>query len=98
MDRETMLSQKQRTVEEFNRRLLSDAPALFQTDRFRGFKGVPANNAYIISFVQYTQDLDLFYRLYEAKGRDLRVTVDVLKRLKTAKDSPKDALKRLLLE
>jgi predicted aminopeptidase len=97
-DRETILAEKARVVEEFNRRLISDAPELFQTDRFRGFEGIPANNAYIMSFVRYTQDLDLFYKLYETKGRDLRLTVEVLKQLKTTKGSPKETLKRLIVE
>ncbi len=95
-DRETILAQKLKTVEQFNRSLLSEAPDLFRTDRFRSFAGIPANNAYIISFVRYTQDLELFYSLYEAEGRDLRLTVAVLKQLKTVRGSPKEALKRLI--
>ena len=97
-DREQILAEKQRTVEEFNRRLLSEAPELFRTERFRSFQGVPANNAYIMSFVRYTQDLDLFYDLYAANGRDLRSTVEELKRLKTTKGPPKHALQRLIAE
>lgn len=97
-DRETILAEKLRTVEEFNRRLLSEAPELFQTEGFRSFKGVPANNAYIMSFVRYTRDLDLFYDLYAANGRDLRSTVEDLKQLNTAKGPPKQALKRLIAE
>ena len=87
-----------RIVEEFNRRLICEAPELFRTDRFRAFKGIPANNAYIMSFVRYNQDLDLFYSLYEANGRDLPSTVEVLKQLKTTKGSPKQALERLIVE
>jgi predicted aminopeptidase len=97
-DRAEILAEKHRTVEEFNRRLLSEAPELFQTKGFRSFEGVPANNAYIMSFVRYNQDLDLFYSLYEANGRDLRSTVDDLKQLNTAKGPPKQALKRLIAE
>jgi predicted aminopeptidase len=96
-ERETILADKLRTVEEFNRQLRSDAPDLFQTDRFRSFKGIPANNAYILSFLRYTQDLDLFYRLFEAKERDLQLTVEALKQLKTAQGPPKEALKRLIV-
>jgi predicted aminopeptidase len=97
-ERETILAQKQRIVEEFNRRLISEAPGLFQTDRFRAFRGIPANNAYIMSFVRYHQDLDLFYRLYEANGRDLSSTVGVLKQLESTKVPPKQALKELIGE
>ena len=97
-DRQAILAEKLRTVEEFNRRLLSDAPELFQTEGFRRYKGVPANNAYIMSFVRYTQDLDLFYSLYRANGSDLRATVEDLKQLNTAKGPPKQALRRLISE
>jgi predicted aminopeptidase len=97
-DRETILAEKRRTVEEFNRRLRCEAPDLFQTEGFRSFKGVPANNAYIMSFVRYNQDLDLFYSLYEANGRDLRSTIEDLKQLNKAKGPPKQALKRLIAE
>jgi predicted aminopeptidase len=97
-DRRTILAEKLRTVDDFNRRLLSDAPKLFQTEGFRGFRGVPANNAYIMSFVRYNQDLDLFYSLYEANARDLCSTVQDLKQLNTAKGPPKQALKRLITE
>jgi predicted aminopeptidase len=97
-DRETILAEKLRTVKAFNRNLLAEAPEVFQTDRFRAFQGIPANNAYIMSLVLYNQDLDLFYRLYEANGRDLRTTVEALKQLKETKDSPKKALERLIAE
>ena len=97
-ERETTLAEKLRTVEEFNRRLIAEAPQLFQTDRFRAFGGIPANNAYIMSFVRYHQDLDLFYRLYEANGRDLPSTVGVLKQLENANIPPKQALKELIGE
>jgi predicted aminopeptidase len=95
-DRETILEEKNRTVEAFNRRLLSDASELFRTSRFRAFKGIPANNAYILSFVRYNQDLDLFYSLYEGNGRNLRSTIEDLKRLKKSKGPPKQALERLI--
>ena len=97
-ERETALAEKHRIVGQFNRRLITEAPELFRTDRFRSFKGIPANNAYIMSFVRYNQDLELFYSLYEANGRDIRSTVDVLKRLKKTKRPPKQALKQLIAE
>ena len=97
-DREMILAEKMRIVEEFNRRLISQAPELFRTDRFRNFQGIPANNAYIMSFVRYTRDLDLFYRLYESKGGDLRATVEVLKQLERHRGCPKTALRRLIAE
>jgi predicted aminopeptidase len=97
-ERERILAEKTRTVETFNLSLASEAPRVFQTDRFRTFRGIPANNAYIMSFVRYNQDLQLFYRLYELNGRDLPATVEVLKRLGKVKGSPKAALEGLITD
>lgn len=97
-DRETILAEKLRIVEQFNQRLISEAPEVFRTDRFRSFKGIPANNAYIMSFVRYNQELELFYSLYEVNGRNLRSTIEDLKRLQKAKGPPKQALKQLIAD
>jgi predicted aminopeptidase len=95
-DRERIPAEKRRIVEEFNRRLRSRALELFRTDSFRSFEGIPPNNAFILSFVRYHRDLDLFYRLYEAKGRDLRATVAALKLLKQAGEPPEKRLRQLI--
>jgi predicted aminopeptidase len=97
-ERDKIPADKLRIVENFNRRLRSEAPELFQTESFRAFSGVPANNAYIMSFVRYHQDLDLFYSLYEVHGRDLPSIVETLKRLKSTKGPPKRALEKLIVE
>ena len=95
-DSRRMSAEKQSLVEEFNRRLRSAATELFQSDRFRSFKGIPANNAYVLSFVRYSQDLDLFYRLYKARGGNLKATVEVLKQVRQVKGSPKKYLQRII--
>jgi predicted aminopeptidase len=95
-DSRTISAEKQRIVEDFNQRLRSVATELFQSERFRSFEGIPANNAYILSFVRYSQDLDIFYRLYEAGGGDLKATVEVLKQIRKVKGSPKEYLQRLV--
>ena len=88
-DSRTISAEKQRIVEDFNQRLRSEATELFQSNRFRSFEGIPVNNAYILSFVRYSQDLDILYRLYKA-------TVEVLKRVRRVKGSPKEYLQRLV--
>jgi predicted aminopeptidase len=95
-DSRTISAEKQRIVEDFNQRLRSEATELFQSDRFRSFEGIPVNNAYILSFVRYSQNLDIFYRLYRARGGDLKATVEVLKQIRQVKDSPKEYLQRLV--
>jgi predicted aminopeptidase len=95
-DRERIPAEKRRMVEEFNRQLRCRAGELFRTDSFRSFEGIPPNNAFILSFVRYNRDLDLFYRLFAAKGRDLHATVEALKRLKETGEPPKEQLRRLV--
>jgi len=95
-DSRRISAEKQRIVEDFNQRLRSEATELFQSDRFRSFEGIPVNNAYILSFVRYSQDLDIFYRLYKARGGDLKATVEALKQVKKVKGSPKEYLQRLV--
>jgi predicted aminopeptidase len=97
-DRELILSEKKRIVEQFNRRLDSEAAALFQTERFRSLRDIPANNAYIQSFARYSRNLDQFYRLYEINGRDLRTTVAILKGLQRSNGSPEQNLKQRRLQ
>jgi predicted aminopeptidase len=95
-DRQAVLEQKLQTIETFNALLRSQAGELFQTEAFRDFQGIPANNAYIMSFVRYSRDLDLFYRLYDLKQQDLSATVEVLKELGGSKAPPKTVLRRLI--
>lgn len=95
-DSQRISAEKQRIVEDFNQRLRSEAEELFQSDRFHSFEGIPVNNAYILSFVRYSQDLDIFYRLYKARGCDLKATVEVLKQIRQVKGSPKEYLQRLV--
>ncbi len=95
-DSRTISAEKQRIVEDFNQRLRSEATELFQSNRFRSFEGIPVNNAYILSFVRYSQDLDIFYKLYKARGGDLKATVETLKQVKKVKGSPKEYLQRLV--
>ncbi len=95
-DSRRISAEKQRIVEDFNQRLRSEAEELFQSDRFHSFEGIPVNNAYILSFVRYSQDLDIFYRLYKARGCDLKATVEVLKQIRQVKGSPKEYLQRLV--
>lgn len=94
--RSAVLRDKERIVAAFNRRLEAQAAELFLTERFRSFRGLPANNAYIMSVLRYSQDLELFQRLYEASGRDLEQMIWRVKQAEKADEPPKQYLRRLL--
>jgi predicted aminopeptidase len=53
----------------------------FETDAFAGFKDVPLNNAHILAYCLYTQDLDLFEGLFEQSGRSLKEMMRSLEEL-----------------
>ncbi len=55
----------------------SDLP--FQTDSYSGFLEWQLNNARLASFRTYTSKLDLFERVYEAAGRNLKDAVTVFR-------------------
>lgn len=49
--------------------------------RFRGFSQQPLNNAVLMHYIVYLKDLDLFESLYEACERDLRRTIDTMRKI-----------------
>ena len=98
-DREYALRERGSVVEAFNREHIAEPVPEFETEGFRALQGIPVNNAYIMSFVRYTQDLDVFYRLYDAVGHNLKTVVELLKQLKVGSSkgsSPQEALRRLI--
>ena len=61
--------------------------------RFRGFSQQPLNNAVLMHYVVYLKDLDLFEALYQACGRNLRQTIDVMRDVATKRGEPFDAVR-----
>ncbi len=64
--------------------------------RFRGFGQQPLNNAVLMHYVVYLKDLDMFESLYQACGRNLRRTIDVMRDAVTKKDEPFEAVRAWL--
>ncbi len=54
----------------------------------------PVNNAFVMLFMGYEEDLSPFYGLYESFGRDLGRTIDYLKGLKKSGVKPMEYMKR----
>jgi predicted aminopeptidase len=75
-------------------RRIADRPA----HRFHRFAQQPLNNAVLMHYVVYQKDLDLFESLYEACGRDLPRTVQVLKDATAKGGEPFEAVRRWLKE
>jgi predicted aminopeptidase len=91
--REEKLRIKEEVFAEAQRRFKESYEERFNTDNFLPFGELKLNNAYIMLYVLYTQNLQIFYDLFEQNGKDLRSTVAALKSLaETARrDDTRDA-------
>ena len=79
--REEKLRIKAEVFERSQRRFEARYDERFKTETFLSFKDVKLNNAYIMLYVLYTQNLQIFYDLYDRNDNDLRSTVSALKSL-----------------
>jgi predicted aminopeptidase len=93
VSRAEILRGREEMFEAFRRSFPERRPELFASEAFRNMKAPPLNNAYLMSFVRYGQDLDLFYELHRSTGGDLARTVAVVKELADVKTDPKAFLR-----
>ena len=96
LDRETKLREKSRIQDEARSKFADSYDERFVTDKFRGFSEVKLNNAYLITYATYHQDLDSYYKLYDSTGFDLRATLETIIRIARDSGDPKDALNSLV--
>jgi predicted aminopeptidase len=66
------------------------------SNRYRVFSQQALNNAVLMHYVVYLQDLDLFESVYEQSGRSLVKTIEMLKQAVDNGGEPFDAVRRLL--
>jgi predicted aminopeptidase len=66
--------------------------AIFRTQDYRGLAKVNINNALVAIAMTYAQDMHLYYKLYDKNNRDLRKTIQALKRMKKGKEDLKRSL------
>ncbi|MBM2804190.1 MAG: hypothetical protein HW419_2083 [Deltaproteobacteria bacterium] len=64
--------------------------------RLRNFSRQPLNNAVLMHYLVYLQDLDLFESLYELSGRSLGKTIEFLKDAGESGGEPFDAVRGFL--
>lgn len=75
----------------------------FHNENYKNFASFPLNNAYIMLFITYTEDLSVFYDLFNMKNNDLKETIALIKenleQMKAEKtENPKEFLKKKYLE
>lgn len=92
------LKSKERIIEEYKKRFKNDYDSLFHTDNFKSFPEKNVNNAYLISFMTYTMDLNIFYELYKKNNFSLPQTVSQLVTINKKEKDPKGFIKTTLLK
>lgn len=89
---------KKETILGFKRRVVNGYDSLFSTESFRGIEKCSFNNAFLAVRRTYNQDLELFERLSECYGGDLRRVVEYAVSLKRRRGDPKELLRKEIME
>jgi predicted aminopeptidase len=96
MERDSLLKEKERIIEEFKEDFISAYEERFSTDSYRGVGSLHINNALILSVMRYTHDLELFHALYRSMGGDLPGMIEKLRILEKIKTDPKTYMRNLI--
>jgi predicted aminopeptidase len=97
LDREKKLQRKDEIYARYQKKFGEEYETRFTTDRFRGFSSRTLNNAYLTTYMTYTHDLELFYRLYRANNYNLIRTVEQITALENVSGDPKEYLREHFL-
>ncbi|OGP89428.1 MAG: hypothetical protein A2157_13255 [Deltaproteobacteria bacterium RBG_16_47_11] len=71
---------------------------LFKTDWHLLFDQIPLNNAVLLAHRQYFHRLEMFERLYDYLGRDLRRVMALMKEIQASEEEPNTYLSRWMKE
>jgi predicted aminopeptidase len=89
LTREEKVRQREEIFEDARERFVDEVQPRFLASSYSGFLRTPLNNATLISRRLYYHRLDLFERVFETSGRDLRRTIDrILAAARSRKDDP----------
>lgn len=83
---------KQKKIAEIKENFKVQILPKLQTDVYKSFLQVDLNNARILSYQTYIQDLSLFEKVFEKKNRNVQDFIEVMKSFKSSKN-PEQALK-----
>lgn len=96
LQREEKLAAKASLIAAFRKRFDRDYARDFRTGAYRDFTRQEINNALIGKFLLYMGDLDLYERLYRARGSDLRATITLLREAASSGGDPRAYIRKLL--
>jgi predicted aminopeptidase len=88
-------------IHAFRKRFRSLYYREFHDKNYKNFASFPLNNAYIMLFITYTEDLSVFYDLLELNENNLKSTISLIKESlgnsKSEKRNPKEYLRETYL-
>ncbi|MDR0718299.1 MAG: aminopeptidase [Treponema sp.] len=94
--REEKLLRKAEIISGFQTRFAGNYDSLYKTENYRGFSGLPINNAYLELYNLYYGEGDYFKELYEKSGRNLKAFIEAAKSIKGKTEDPRSRLERAL--
>jgi predicted aminopeptidase len=88
------IAAKERIIDAFKKEIQKNYDSLFQTKSYASLPSTAINNAIVMINRTYTNDLDLYYKLYDLCGKDLHTTVEELKKVAQMKGDAKENLRK----
>ena len=89
---------KNKIIENLKQNITNNYDSLFKTKAYGGLPQATINNATILIHMTYTNDLNIYYELYNRLGNDLKRTIAALTELQKMKGNPKKNLREKLLK
>jgi predicted aminopeptidase len=93
MDREEKLREKEHIISAAKEQFDAEYESRFSNDNYRGFSGLPVNNAYLELYRLYYAEDTFFAGLYERSGKNLPAFIAAAKTI--SKRSALDPRERL---
>lgn len=90
------LAHKRRLIADHQQEFAARYDERFETDRYRGFATIDVNNAYLCVHATYNEELELYYRVFEHYGKDLRATITALLGAGNSPLEPKEYVRSLI--
>ncbi len=85
---ETMRKRKQEIIDGYQLEFATRYGEDYYTEAYRHFSVQPVNNAYVILFQLYSDDIEIFYEVYATFGQSLPATVEFFLRFEDADEDP----------
>jgi predicted aminopeptidase len=96
--REKRIAAKNEIIGGFKRSFMIRYDSLFKTKNYLDIPQSTINNASIMIHMTYSRDLDLYNRLFEKCGKNLKTTIAALVRISKIKGDPKQNLTQWLAD